>query len=440
MKSFETDAVAAAVAIHRQGKLEEAGKAYLNILDSEPDNADVLNYFGMLEFQRGNSDRGIELAEHCLSLDSEHASACNNLANMYLTVFRVEEAEHYYRKSIEIDAQAVQPLHNLAVIEKARKNHEAAEALFLRVLRLDPEYIVSMSALADLYIRQGLLEPAFELMKVRLEAEKSAEGQKGALLSLARLSLMLDRKDEAVGIYNRWLQLFPGDPTATHMLAALSGNEVPEKPDERYIRDLFDGFASSFDSVLDDLDYQAPQHIRSIIETLYEKAPPATLRIVDAGCGTGLCGNFLKPLASRLIGVDLSPGMLSRAGFRNFHDELIEQDLTDFLRERPGTTDLIVCADTLCYFGSLADFLEASHSSLVSGGRLVCTVERHDGKSPCGYHLEPHGRYSHTLEYLQESIKGIGLDLEAALERGLRLERGQMVEGYLLVARKPPVS
>jgi SAM-dependent methyltransferase len=35
--------------------------------------------------------------------------------------------------------------------------------------------------------------------------------------------------------------------------------------------------------------------------------------VLDAGCGTGLCGPLLRPLARRLVGVDLSPAMVGAA-------------------------------------------------------------------------------------------------------------------------------
>ena len=38
--------------------------------------------------------------------------------------------------------------------------------------------------------------------------------------------------------------------------------------------------------------------------------------VLDAGCGTGLCGPGLRGRAGRLVGVDLSPEMLKRAAGR----------------------------------------------------------------------------------------------------------------------------
>jgi predicted TPR repeat methyltransferase len=343
--------VAEAVALHRQAKLEEAGEAYQRILNNEPDNADVLNYFGMLEFQRGNTDRGIELAEGCLTVDTSHASGCNNLANMYLSTYRLDEAERYYRKSIDMAARAVEPLYNMAIIEKARNKYTAAEEYFNKVLEINPPHSICLMSLADMYTKLGHFEPALQLLKSCLDSELSEEEQKSTSAQMARLCLFLDNQDAAIDVYQKMLSIYPDDPTATHMLAAITGLKVPEKPDERYVKDMFDRFAESFDKVLNKLEYNAPQQIQSFVEQLYKHIEPQTLSIVDAGCGTGLCGHYLKPLASKLIGVDLSPGMLKRAKYRDEYDELIEQDLNEYFRRVSNKCDLIVSADTLCYWG-----------------------------------------------------------------------------------------
>jgi len=366
-----------------------------------------------------------------------HAGGCNNLANMYMTTYSIDEAETYYLKSIEIDKHAIEPLYNLAVIEKTRKNHVEAEKYFKQVLTLNPKYVMCMTALADMYTKLGRFEESMELFKVCLKNQNGQEDQKSTLFSIAKLCQILDDKKTAIETYKKCLTIYPNDPTATHMLAAMTGEMVPDKPNETYIKELFDRFSVSFDKVLENLDYKAPQHIQTIIEDLYQNKKPHSMTILDAGCGTGLCGHFLKPLSSNLIGVDLSYGMLQRAKFRKEYDELIEEDLNAYFQKYTHEYDLIVSADTLCYFGDLSDFLKLSLTSLKTEGRLIFTLEKFDEETPSGYHLESHGRYSHTLSYLKESINESAFIVEEISIKELRMERGKVVEGFLVVLRKP---
>lgn len=47
------------------------------------------------------------------------------------------------------------------------------------------------------------------------------------------------------------------------------------------------------------------------------------LDILDAGCGTGLCADVLRPYAKSLVGVDLSPQMLALAAKQQIYDQLV---------------------------------------------------------------------------------------------------------------------
>src|SRR5439155_27388275 len=119
--------------------------------------------------------------------------------------------------------------------------------------------------------------------------------------------------------------------------------------------------------------------------------------ILDAGCGTGLCGEHVRPFARRLVGVDLSLEMLKRAGVRKLYDDLILGELTAFVGAAPAAWDLVVSADTLVYFGDLAPVMAAALRGLRPGGHLVFTVDRaSEAEAPLGLRIIPHGGYSHT--------------------------------------------
>jgi predicted TPR repeat methyltransferase len=180
---------------------------------------------------------------------------------------------------------------------------------------------------------------------------------------------------ECIQAYREWLELDPDNAIARFMLAAREGGAAADRAPDEFVRELFDGFADSFDKNLAVLDYRVPGLIEERI------ASNAMLRgrqldVLDAACGTGLCGPFLRTLAKRLTGVDLSGAMLQKAALRKVYDELIEAELGSFLQDSPGRFDLIVCADTLVYFGSLGVITCAAANALAPRGILLFSLER----------------------------------------------------------------
>ncbi len=130
-------------------------------------------------------------------------------------------------------------------------------------------------------------------------------------------------------------------------------------------------------------------------------APTGTLAVLDAGCGTGLCGRLLKPWARLLAGCDLSEGMLRLAHARRIYDTLHQAELVHYLDTQPPAFDVVVAADTLCYFGELGDAMAAASRALRPGGWLIFTVEALDGDSQPGHQLRPTGRYAHSADYVR---------------------------------------
>jgi len=82
---------------------------------------------------------------------------------------------------------------------------------------------------------------------------------------------------------------------------------------------------------------------------------------------------------------------------------LIESELAAWLAGRSQEFDLIVSADTLCYFGALEQALAGAAGALRPGGRIVFTVER-AADDVRDYHLDPTGRYSHAEKYVRQVL------------------------------------
>ena len=165
--------------------------------------------------------------------------------------------------------------------------------------------------------------------------------------------------------------------------------------------------------------------------------PSKRLDVLDAGCGTGLCGPLVVRYARRLVGVDLSDGMLAHAKKKHVYDALVKTELTEYLRDNGEAFDLIVSADTLVYFGDLENVLAAAAHALRPNGLLVFTLEHAVGcEADVDYRLELRGRYSHTTAYVERLLAAVCLKSEIAYA-DLRMESGAPVAGLVIRATKP---
>ena len=160
------------------------------------------------------------------------------------------------------------------------------------------------------------------------------------------------------------------------------------------------------------------------------------LDVLDAGCGTGLCGVLVAPFARRLVGVDLSEGMLAHAKEKNVYHALMKAELTEYLRDNSEAFDLIVSADTLVYFGDLEGVIAACAGALRPNGLLVFTLEHAVGDAAVPTTVwsctavtvmpEPTSSSCSTCSGLQSKI----------IQAELRMEAGAPVPGLVIRAAK----
>jgi len=111
---------------------------------------------------------------------------------------------------------------------------------------------------------------------------------------------------------------------------------------------------------------------------------------------------------------------------------LVEAELTEFFRKKQAPYDVVVCADTLVYFGSLTDVLKGMRGALADDGTLVFTVEKLDNGTD--FKLSHTGRYAHAIEYITSQLRQAGLRAAEIREVNLRSERFRPVIGWLVVA------
>ncbi len=418
-----------AMQAHGAGRVEPARALYQQVLQREPEHPDGLHLLGMLEGQFGSKEAAVALITRAIAVKPEEPMFHNNLGNVHFVANRMAEAETSYRRAVELDPARHDAVNNLAVLLGRKGDKEGAERTFKALLEAAPGFTDARENLAELYLRQGRLSEALAQCAIGLVTTPRAPGLR-RLLGLAYSTW--DMPEQAAQVYRDWIRDEPDNPQPAHYLAAFTGVDVPARASDDYVRQSFDNFADSFDSKLADLEYRAPELMgEALAEALMP--PSKSWRVADAGCGTGLCAVHLLPYAKTLVGVDLSPGMLRLALERGGYDELHEAELVSFLQARQAAFDVLVSADTLCYFGVLTDFAHAARASLGSAGWLVFTVEAHeDSPGAADFVLQGHGRYSHRAGYLTQTLLAAGFQPPALRAVVLRNEATKPVQGWLV--------
>jgi predicted TPR repeat methyltransferase len=359
----------------------------------------------------------------------------NNLGNVLVEMQRFDEAVAAYERCLSLAPSFTDALNNLATIYRKRGLHARSEALCREVVALQPGLAQGWYNLSLTLLEQGLIE---EGLQANSRATVLWPRHLQARNAVPRALVHLGRLDEAAQLYREWLSVDPDNPVIHHHLAACSGSNVPNRASDGYVERTFDAFASTFDANLAALNYQAPQLVAKLIHQLFPDQT-RSLVVADLGCGTGLCGPLIRDLAAQLHGCDLSAGMLDKAAQRRTYDALHHQELVAYLTKHPSTYDALVCADTLCYFGELAQAMASAASALRSGGAFVFTVEALPEGAEDLYHLQPHGRYAHQCDYVTNILRNSGLEVIALQREVLRLEAGRPVNGWLIGAvRRPP--
>jgi predicted TPR repeat methyltransferase len=425
-----------AVKIHRSGvrtgsreALRESRILYERILEAVPEHPVALHFFGVLLHQTGQTELGVEKIGRALELRPDYVDAWNNLGNLRKVQGRLGDAREAYERAIGLQPNHADAHSNLGAVQAALGELESAVRAYDEALLCDPDHVSAHHNLANALHRLGRREEAIGHYRAAIALDPTHPDAR----KLLGQALYYDgRVSDAIEVVENWLKLEPENPEAQHLLAAWTGESVPLRASDGYVQRAFDALAESFDDHLRGLGYQAPGLVQGAIEARIP-TPRGDLAVLDAGCGTGLCSGFLKPHAKSLVGVDLSEGMLARARALGVYDEIVQQELTQYLCEHPEAFDMVVSVDTLCYFGDLRLVLEGARQSLRKGGTLFFTVEKSE-TSGAGFLLNPHGRYSHTADYVTEELDRAGFAETSVENVVLRQERSKPVHGLLVVA------
>jgi predicted TPR repeat methyltransferase len=414
---------------HREGRLAEAEKGYLEILKKKSDWGTVLNALGTVFIDQGQLDKAHKAFEKAIELSRHpYSPAYYNLAWLKQLKNDHKGAISIYRAILEKQPDFGQAWNNLGTAYRETGDLDQALSCFRKAVEFAPDMAEAWNNLGVAQDEFDMIQDAAKSYKKAIEIRSDyASAHFNLGVSLQKLGVFKEAEDH----YKKVLKTKPDDKSTMFMLQSLGTLETPDAAPAEYVRRVFDECAGTFDRTLvENLEYKTPKLLFDLVRPYLTEE----MTVLDLGCGTGLGSQFYRPFAKKLIGVDVSLKMLEKAAGKKIYDRLEAVDIFQDWKF-PQKFDLIYSSDVFVYFGNLDPVIKSASSYLNYGGIIAFSVERLDDNS-MEHRLFPSGRYAHSQTYIQDILSRHALHILEEAKADIRKESGDPVKGLLFVAKK----
>ncbi|WP_236784106.1 tetratricopeptide repeat protein [Azospirillum humicireducens] len=211
------DAMAAAVAHHQAGRLNEAAAMYHAVLDAMPGHADAAHLLGVVHLQSGQPERAVPLIRGAIQHNHRVADYHDNLGSALKALGRLEEAVAAHRLAIRLRPDFAQALYNMGNALEALGRLEEAATAFRQAAARRPGYARARFNLGNVLAALGRRAEADDAYRAATADDPGfveAHANRGVLL------LALGRPQEAAAELARALALRPDHAAALANLAA----------------------------------------------------------------------------------------------------------------------------------------------------------------------------------------------------------------------------
>lgn len=447
-----------------RGLLAEAEATLLAAAELHPKFAAIDNNLGVLYFAQEKWELAVDLCRSAISKQSNYVDAYYNYGLALSKLKRNEEAICAYQALIEISPEHVGANFQLGCLLQLKRQPKEALKHFMLIYKNHPFHVETIMNLAACCLQLNLVKEAKDYYQMALDIVPDdiqalfnlgvLAGQVGeinkaidyylhvlkidfnhypAQYNLAVSYLTLKQRELALKHFQEARRLQPENETIQHLVQALtSATDVATSP-PNYVRALFDGYAKHYDQhMMQALAYQVPGYFGQLIDYI-AKQDPGRWEVLDLGCGTGLCGELVRPHASYLAGVDLSQKMLAVAKEKGLYDELICEEVVSFLRANNKTYHMVLAGDTLVYLGDLNEVFIETARALQPGGWFLFNIEIGESSDYC---LASSGRFVHSKTYIEKLAEVNDFTIVKSQAVVLREQEHMPVLGYLFLMRK----
>ena len=140
-----------AVRLQNAGQLVQAEKILQKILISNPSHAYALHLLGIIAYQVGKINLGINLIEQAIHANPNVALFYSNLGEMYRKLNVLDVSIKYGHKAIALEPNSATALANLGIAYYDAQEYSTAEVYHKRALEINPNLSCALNNMGSIY-------------------------------------------------------------------------------------------------------------------------------------------------------------------------------------------------------------------------------------------------------------------------------------------------
>ena len=352
----ENKSINEVIKLYKTNNLKKAKEEIDHLLEKD-ENSEFLNIKGIILRASNELKESLISYNKAISINSSKATYFNNRGNVYRELGNYKNASNDFNKALDLDPKFFDALVNLILLKHDKKLYKETE---------------------------GLCKEAININNSRSEGYK-----------LLGISYLKQEKNSSAIEYLEKAQEIKFETSVQHQLDILNGKQKKHTPLE-FIQNTFNSYAKNFDEhLLHKLKYNGPKLIQFSVESSIEKK--LFNNVIDLGCGTGLCGDFLSKISLNLHGIDISLNMLKKAKDKNKYNELIKGDFLEYLKKTENRYDLFIACDVFIYTGDIDETFRLIKKVSSKESYFIFTTEL---LKKGNYKLDNSGRFKHSENYI----------------------------------------
>lgn len=252
-----------ALQLHEAGRLDEAEQIYRQILETAPQNPDVINLLGLIAQSKDLHEEAVALFSQAIKISPTFAPYYFNLGLSLLNLHKIHEAENMFLQTLQYQPDFKEAFFELGRLANQQNNYHQAKQYFSKAIELDTNYIAAQIELAKLSDKVS-----DELLRLSQCYPSSPD----VFFALSQYYQSLGNLTSALGYAQQALTLSPDNPEILLLLADLLHNQGQNETAQTYYSQVLLAQPSNIDALKNMADILTLSRQFSVAEQMYKRA------------------------------------------------------------------------------------------------------------------------------------------------------------------------